>query len=568
MNENERALNKAAVTKRIKELVAECRQGKSDREDDAIAHAQSAGLDENGIREEFAQARKTRKLIGSAEEVAKKIGVDWKGDGRRAIEADEVAKLRADDAIASGSGSGSGSGSASAGLLGLQHSRNPSGYPPSLENALIALKALRLNCRYDVFHDKTIVDGHAAVTNGDALENLDNVVLMLRHQVLTRFRFDPGPSYMRDALQIECMNHSFDPVRDYLDTLTWDGKPRLDRWLIDYCSATDTPLNRSVGRKVLVAAVRRVRSPGCKFDYLLVLEGDQGQGKSTMLKILAGEDNFCDNEILGSDKKEQQESVQGVWIYEIAELDGIHKSEVTKVKLFVSKTIDMARPAFGRSRVDRKRRGIFIATTNDDNYLRDTTGNRRFWPVKLNGKIDLFGIERDRDQLWAEAAEVEATGETLVIPEDLWGAAAVQQKARMNEDVWEGMISAKLSMYQQGGFTVDGDFALASDANGNSEWRVSTNFLLSQVLSISPERRSDAVTKRLAGVMRSLGWTRPESTIRIGKGADPCRGFTLSEKPPAIEKPAETASDAKTAPAALDGEVLAPSVAAPFRRWK
>jgi len=189
-------------------------------------------------------------------------------------------------------------------------------------------------------------------------------------------------------------------------------------------------LNRAIGRKMLIAAVRRARKPGCKFDYIIVFEGLQGTGKSSVLCILAGDGNFSDAEILGMDKQDQQEAVQGIWIYEIAELEGLSKAEVTKVKLFASKTHDMARPAYGRHRVDRPRRCIFVASTNDDKYLRDTTGNRRYWPIKTP-KIDLDGIARDRDQLWAEAALAEATGEALVIPEELWPEATAQQLARM-----------------------------------------------------------------------------------------------------------------------------------------
>lgn len=296
--------------------------------------------------------------------------------GRATMEAEEIAKLKA------GAGQVRAAAAPSAPVT-FQHSKNPVGIPASLANALVAFKELRVDCRYDQFHDKIIVAGYAAMMNGDASENLDNLVLMLREQVLTRFGFDPGDSYMQDALRIVRMKHIFDPVRDYLDTLTWDGTPRLDRWLIDYCKAADTPLNRAFSRKVLIAATRRVRSPGYKFDFILVLEGPQGIGKSTLLKILAGEENFSDNEILGLDKREQQEAVQGVWIYELCELDGLSKSEVTAIKLFASKTVDSARPAYGRSRVDRPRRLIFIATTNEDTYLRDTTGNRRFWPVKV-----------------------------------------------------------------------------------------------------------------------------------------------------------------------------------------
>ena len=204
----------------------------------------------------------------------------------------------------------------------FQYSRTPRGIPASLGNAMIAVKAMRLECRYDEFHDKVIVKGYENVANGDVLENLDNTLAKLRERVLRGYGFDPGKEYLADALKTECLDHVFDPVRDYLDSLKWDGTPRIDTWLVRYCKAKNTPLIRAFSRKFLLAGVRRVRKPGCKFDYILTLEGDQGIGKSTLYRLLAGEENFCDNEILGLDKREQQEAIQGVWIYELAELAG------------------------------------------------------------------------------------------------------------------------------------------------------------------------------------------------------------------------------------------------------
>jgi predicted P-loop ATPase len=418
------------------------------------------------------------------------------------------------------------------GAVAFQRSRSPVGIPPSFENALIAVDMLGAECRYDVFHDRIIVKGHECGVRGDAHQNLENVTLKVRQTVLGKFGFDPGTTFTMDALKARCLDNVFDPVRDYLDGLQWDGVPRLDRWLVRYCGAEDTPLNRAIGRKMLIAAVRRVRTPGCKFDYIVVLEGPQGQGKSSLLKILAGEDNFSDNEIIGLDKREQQEAIQGVWIYEMAELEGLHKSDVTKVKLFASKTADMARPAYARSRVDRPRRCILVATTNEDTYLRDTTGNRRFWPVKLLGvilqsdgkrMIDLAGVERDREQLWAEAAVAEAGGEALVIPEALWGDVAVQQEARMEVDPWEDLLVGSLATKMRNGKTINGKFTVAADALGDPEYRVSTDYLLSDVLMLPKERQSNNHTKRLAAVMRALGWNRCEKTIRIGETAT--RGY-------------------------------------------
>jgi Virulence-associated protein E len=290
----------------------------------------------------------------------------------------------------------------------FQYTRTPSGIVPCFENALIAVKAMKLDCRLDVFHDKVIVKGYESTANGDAAENLDNTLMKLRERILRQWGFDPGKEHLFDAVRTECLDHMFDPVRDYLDGLRWDGTARIDRWLMRYCSAKDTPVIRAFGRKFFVAGVRRVRQPGCKFDNILTMEGHQGAGKSTLLRTLAGEDNFCDNEILGLEKREQQEALQGVWIYELAELEGMRKADVTHIKLFASKTHDKARPAWGHTVVDRPRRTVFCATTNEDDYLRDPTGNRRWWPVAIS-RIDLDGVARDRDQLWAEAAFAEAS---------------------------------------------------------------------------------------------------------------------------------------------------------------
>ena len=408
----------------------------------------------------------------------------------------------------------------------FQHSKSPAGIPASLENAMLAINGLNIDCRYDIFHDRIIVKGHECGVNGDVLENLENVTLKMRQAVLIRFGFDPGANFTFDALKLRCLDRVFDPVRDYLDGLRWDGKARLDGWLSRYCNADDTNLNRAIGRKMLLAGVRRVRVPGCKFDYIVVLEGPQGAGKSTLLKTLAGEENFSDNEILGLDKREQQEAIQGVWIYEISELDGLHKSDVTRVKLFASKTVDSARPAYGRSRVDRPRRGIFVATTNEETYLRDTTGNRRFWPVRV-GTIDLGAVTRDRDQLWAEAVEVEAQGEGLVIPEGLWPEVAEQQQARMELDPWEDVLACRLAVLILNKQKMDGSFGLAADGTGKPEWRVSTDFLLTDVVGLPKERQFQTHTKRLASIMRGLGWSRPDTVLRIGKHVK--RGFTKPE---------------------------------------
>jgi hypothetical protein len=288
-------------------------------------------------------------------------------------------------------------------------------------NTVLALVELGIRFRHDVFHDKKIVEG-------DAIENLgaelsDPACRAIRDLIIARFAFDPGIANVQQAAERACEASRFDPVCDYLDALQWDGQLRLDRLLVDYLGAEDTPFNRAIGRKMLVAMVRRARQPGCKFDTMPVIEGVQGTGKSSALRILAGEENFSDQPLLHLDPRAQQEALKGKWLDESSELAGLRRADVEMVKAFLSKTSDDGRPAYGRYRCEQLRRCIFVGTTNDSTYLRDTTGNRRFWPVRT-GRIDLDALQRDRDQLFAEAAVAERSCQPLTIPETLYKDAA------------------------------------------------------------------------------------------------------------------------------------------------
>src|SRR5262249_47972978 len=280
-----------------------------------------------------------------------------------------------------------------------KHGRHPK---KTYRNARVAIQALGITCRYDEFHDRMLVGGEPINQWAGELSDAANAIL--RQMVVECFGFDPGKDNIADATNAFCLETRFDRVMNYLNSRKWDGTPRLETWLSTYLGAADTPLNREIGRLTLVAAVRRVRQPGCKFDQIPVLEGPEGTNKSTAIEILAGQENFSDQTILGLDDRQQQENVRGVWLYEIADLAGTSKADVDKVKAFGSRLADRARPAYGRQRVEQPRRCIFFATTNDDTYLKSQTGNRRFWPVKTR-QIDLAALRRDRDQLWAEAAE-------------------------------------------------------------------------------------------------------------------------------------------------------------------
>lgn len=370
---------------------------------------------------------------------------------------------------------------------------NKGGSPLStFANALVAVSRLGLRFEYDEFRNRKRVDGYELQDLAGELTD-DNCAL-IRHAVLSRWGFDPGKEHVRDAAHTLCIENTVHPVREYLDGLTWDGKPRLATWLTTYLGAEDTPLHRAMGELVLVAAVRRVRRPGTKFDSILVLEGRQGSGKSTAISVLASDAYFSDQEILTLDAKSQMEALEGVWLYELGELQGLNRAETDRVKAFASRLTDRGRLAYARFREDRPRQTIFIGTTNDEQYLRDATGNRRFWPVKT-GLIDLDGLRRDRDQLWAEAAHLEADGRSVALPEDLWGTAAEAQEARLMDDPW-----------------LDGLRTLRGIVEGEID-RVTTADALAH-LQMPPERQNQAAAKRLGPLMRKLGWAGPKQ-LRI-----------------------------------------------------
>ncbi len=246
-------------------------------------------------------------------------------------------------------------------------------------------------------------------------------------------------------LKVKALSNPFHPIKEYLAGISWDGTPRLSTWLTTYLGADDTPLNRAIARLTLIAAVRRTRHPGCKFDTLLVLESFQGPGKSTFLMELAGgAAYFTDAVKLGDDPKTMIEQTAGKWIIEIPELSGVRNAEIENVKAQLSRREDSARPAYGRLRGDVPRQFIMIGTTNGGAgagaYLKDQTGNRRYLPVQVS-KIDVEGSKRDRDQLFAEAAAAEASGESITLPESLWALAGVEQNKRIVRDELETTVS-------------------------------------------------------------------------------------------------------------------------------
>lgn len=281
-----------------------------------------------------------------------------------------------------------------------------------------------------------------------------------------------SPTKFKDALlAVVAAERIYHPIKNYFAGLVWDGIPRLDTLLIDYCGAEDTPYTRAVTRKTLCAAVARVYEPGRKFDSILVLSGPQGIGKSTFFAKLGGP--WYSDSLAISDMKDKTaaEKLQGYWILELGELAGIKKVDVETVKSFVTRVDDKYRQAYGAIVESHPRSCIIVGTTNSESgFLRDITGNRRFWPVQVSEKSlrhpwDLTDI----DQVWAEAIQAYKDGETLFLSGEVAQMAYAKQQEAMESDDREGLVQDYLDrllpenwdnmdLYQRRTFLSGGEF--------------------------------------------------------------------------------------------------------------
>ncbi|MBY6163101.1 virulence-associated E family protein [Mameliella alba] len=284
------------------------------------------------------------------------------------------------------------------------------------------------------------------------------------------------------ALRKVCRNQSYDPLQDYLDSLKWDGKPRLVSWLVDYCGAEATAYTSAVGLRWCISAVARAFEPGCKADHMLVLEGGQGRGKSSALAALAGASWFSDS-LPQMGTKDAQSYLRGRWIIEVGELEAMRK-DMDSIKAFITRQVETFRPAYGREEISEPRRCVFAGTTNKDDWQRDETGGRRFWPVKV-GEIDLSAIERDRDQLWAEAVTLYRAGERWWLEGEVADQALAEAAERRPEDPWRADIAKAVEKKSE----------------------VTTKEVLGK-MGVMPSEMTPQLSKRVAQELTALGWAR------------------------------------------------------------
>jgi predicted P-loop ATPase len=242
-----------------------------------------------------------------------------------------------------------------------------------------------------------------------------------------------------DAVEAVAKDASFHPVRDYLTGLAWDGTKRASRFATAYLGAEDTAYHGEVSTRMLIAAVARIMQPGCKHDHMPIFEAPQGAGKSKTIKMLF-EPWFTDD-LAEFGSKDASMQVRSAWGIEVAELSAMTRSEIERVKAFITRSVDRFRPSYGRRVIEVPRQVVFFGSTNALEYLKDETGGRRFWPVRC-GRIDHDAIVRDRDQLWAEAVALYNAGEPWWLTDEaLLVEAREQQEHRYQEDPWHGFIA-------------------------------------------------------------------------------------------------------------------------------
>ncbi len=348
-----------------------------------------------------------------------------------------------------------------------------------------------------------------------------------------------SPTKFKDALLAVCASERlYHPVKDYLNGLVWDGVPRIDTLLIDYLGADDTPYVRAVTRKTLTAAVARIYSPGVKFDTVLVLNGPQGTGKSTLFARL-GKEWFSDSLSLSDMKdKTAPEKLQGYWILELSELTGMKKMDVETVKAFTTRTDDKFRQAYGVTVESHPRSCVIVGTTNSDGgFLRDITGNRRFWPVRVtgHGKYRAWDLN-DVDQIWAEAIEYYKAGEELFVKDEIAAEAYRQQREAMETDDREGIVGEyldrllpdnweKMDLFDRRNFLNGSEFGGAQPEGTVRRERVCAMEIWCECFGKSREALKKGDAYEIEGILYKLGGWRRYDGNATGKARIPGYGI-------------------------------------------
>ena len=351
-----------------------------------------------------------------------------------------------------------------------------------------------------------------------------------------------GKDKVDQALSLHSNRHRFDEIREYLDGLVWDGVPRLDTLFVDYLGAADTPYIRAVTRKSFVAAVARAMDPGTKFDIMTVLSGAQGLGKSTLLRKLSK--GWFNDGMTTFEGKEASELVQGVWIVEIAEMHAMRRADINRIKQFLSQQSDRYRAAYARHVKECPRRCVFFGTSNNREYLVDTTGNRRFWPVDVGLSAPVKSVFRDLDaevdQLWAEAMVCWRLGEPLYLSGAVEDTARAEQESHREQSPLEGLIQEFLDrpvpcdwlQWDLGRRRMYWSGAMSGDTPTEVRDRVCAMEIWCEVMDKEPGAMRNADAREINALLeRQPGWVRYPKAMKFGY-CKVQRGFTRDNDVP------------------------------------
>ena len=310
------------------------------------------------------------------------------------------------------------------------------------------------------------------------------------------------------AVEAVAREFSFHPVGDYLCSLKHDGVARLGKWLSTCLGAEQNRYNEAVGQAMLIAAVARIFEPGCKVDNVPIFEGSQGAGKSTAVKALF--DPWFSDELADLGSKDAAMQTRGIWAIEVSELDAMNRTEVSRIKAFITRTTDRFRPPYGSRIIESPRSCVFWGTTNADGYLKDETGGRRFWPVKI-GKIDVDELRAQRDQLWAEAVILyDAHVPWWLTKKEARADAERHQRDRYVGDPWDEIISSFIDV----------------------EFEVTIDQVLRNALHLEIGRCGQSEMNRVARSLRALGCQRTRTrtgTKRVWKYRKPVPADDVEE---------------------------------------
>lgn len=361
----------------------------------------------------------------------------------------------------------------------------------------------------------------------------------LRHYIETVYKIT-GAGKCADALALVHEANKFHPVRSFLDPLEWDGIPRLDTLFIDYLGAEDCEYIRQVTRKAFTAAVARIYQPGCKFDYMATLTGIQGIGKSTLIKKMG--DPWYSDTITTVSGKEAYEALQGVWLLEMSELTATRKADVEAVKQFISKQEDTYRMAYAKRTVSYPRQCIFIGTTNDNEFLRDRTGNRRFWVIevgKYSRKKSVFDDLNQGEvaQIWAEAKFRYKQKENLYLSGDMEEEALKRQQEHTESNAKAGLIEeylekllpenwSQMDLYQRRNFLKGDDFTSPGEGTVQRQ-RVCALEVWCELFDGDTKGLTNSQSREINDILRGItGWQPIGKLVKFGKLYGPQRGFT------------------------------------------